>query len=356
MMNKYLLKMSGLAALVCTIHTSAWAQDDQVKVDTAVREDLDQNEIIIIPRSDKDAKLNIEIKDGKVFINGKPSPEYKDDNVTVLSRRIRNGSFNIQSDDLAFAPFPPASPFRKRGGATSAPGIAWSQSSNSRPFLGVSSQDAEDGAKITEITKGSAAEKCGLKEDDIITRIDDIKIDGPQSLSDAVRKYKPESKIVVTIKRNGKEQKINAVLGKTTTAMTMRSFNYAIPDMPDMPDAPNMGNMNFDFAPRGAYGGSGYYGSKAKLGIRAQDTEDGKGVKVLEVGDESAAQKAGVREGDVITTFNGKTIENATALSAMARAAAAQPNSPAIKLGVLREGKPMDIEVHIPKKLKTADL
>lgn len=89
------------------------------------------------------------------------------------------------------------------------------------------------------------------------------------------------------------------------------------------------------------------------MGIHAQDTEDGKGVKVLEVDDESAASKAGLKEGDIITRWDGKEVNSATDLSQIARESRAKPS---IHINVLRSGKSMDLEIKIPRKLKTADL
>jgi serine protease Do len=95
------------------------------------------------------------------------------------------------------------------------------------------------------------------------------------------------------------------------------------------------------------------YSSKPKLGIKAQDTEDGKGVKVLDVDDESAAEKAGIKEGDIITRFDGKEVNSANDLSEGARAA---KDKVSIKVNLLRDGKTQEIEIKIPKKLKTANL
>ncbi len=84
-----------------------------------------------------------------------------------------------------------------------------------------------------------------------------------------------------------------------------------------------------------------------KFGIKAQDTEEGKGVKVLDVDDESAAAKAGIKEGDIITRFDGKEINSATALAEAARAAKEKAS---VHVSILRDGKPQEIEVKVPEK------
>lgn len=50
--------------------------------------------------------------------------------------------------------------------------------------------------------------------------------------------------------------------------------------------------------------------NRPQLGIRIQDTKDGDGVKVLSVTEGSAAEKAGVKEGDLIQKINDKDIRD----------------------------------------------
>ena len=67
-----------------------------------------------------------------------------------------------------------------------------------------------------------------------------------------------------------------------------------------MQEMPDMGDMHVDpVGPR-----------PPKLGIKAQDAEDGKGVNVLEVEDSSAAFKAGLKKGDIILQFDGKAVNS----------------------------------------------
>lgn len=219
----------------------------------------------------------------------------------------------------------------------------WNYEGNSnQAFLGVSSEQAEGGpgAKVTRISDKSAAEKSGLKVGDVITRVDEIAIDGPESLSEAIHKYKPEDKVTLTIKRDGKEQKISATLGKTAGAMV---YGFNMPDnMPDLEQLAPLHGGGYSFS----FGGP-------RLGIKAQDTEDGKGVKVLDVDDESAAGKSGIKEGDIITRFDGKDVNSATELAELAQAAKGKPS---IKVSVTRDGKSQEMEIKIPKRLKTANL
>ena len=94
-------------------------------------------------------------------------------------------------------------------------------------------------------------------------------------------------------------------------------------------------------------------GGAPKLGLSVQDTDDGKGVKVIEVDDESNAEKAGIKEDDVITEVDGKAVNSADEVAKIIKDNK-DKNSVMVKL--TRNGKTQNIEVKIPRKLKTADL
>jgi serine protease Do len=341
-MKKYILKVAGIAALFLLLIGPARSQDKVEKdKDTPKPEKVDrEDEIIIRSKGDKDGKVTVEIKDGQVFINGKPVNEFIDDGLSVEVRKMHFGDHVIA--------FGPSSPFRDGGWNYKYKGDL---AEENRAFLGVSSNKATGGgAEITEVTKESAAEKIGLKKGDVILKIDETKIETPGDLIKTIRNKKPGDKVVVTYKRDGKEQKVTAELGKSDNVFYWKNF-----DMPDM-------NENFDLVvppPAGADGMGrspriySFNSRNPKIGIRAQDREDGKGVKVIDVDDDSPADKAGIKEGDIISQFDGKNISSANELAELARANGVKTP---VKIKITRAGKPMDIEVKIPKKLKTAEL
>ena len=91
-----------------------------------------------------------------------------------------------------------------------------------------------------------------------------------------------------------------------------------------------------------------------KLGIKAQDAEDGKGVNVLEVEDSSAAFKAGLKKGDIILQFDGKDVNSTNELVEQNVQEARQKST--VKVKIQRGGVTQEIEIKIPRKLKTAEL
>ncbi|MCH5599733.1 PDZ domain-containing protein [Niabella ginsengisoli] len=90
-----------------------------------------------------------------------------------------------------------------------------------------------------------------------------------------------------------------------------------------------------------------------KLGIKIQDVESGTGVKVIELEKGSDADKAGLKEGDIIKEANGNAVKNADDL--LEEKGTVEAGS-TLKLKVDRNGKSHDINVLFSKKIKTADL
>jgi putative serine protease PepD len=87
--------------------------------------------------------------------------------------------------------------------------------------LGIGVEDASaggqsaaitDGAKISQVTNGSAAANAGLKSGDVITKIDDHLITSSDSLVAIVRSYRPGDKVTVTYSRGGSTHTVRVTL------------------------------------------------------------------------------------------------------------------------------------------------
>jgi serine protease Do len=339
-MKQNFFKISGITGLILLLQIVAFSQDGSDSSKPKTDKIADNEEIIIKSKTGKDSKITLEIRDGQVTINGKPIDEFEDDDVSIKKRRNEfEGLDNLRmiaphiEQDLK-------SPFR--GGTWNIDGEpeAMIEFDSKSAFLGVTTESADKGGtEITEVVKGSAAEKTGLKKGDVITRIGDRKVDSQDDIVSALRHYKPQDKVTVTFRREGKEEKLTATLGQSDSH-SFRSFNYSMPKIKD--DSRIW-----------RYGESYTMGTRPRLGIKAQDTEDGKGVKVLDVDDDSPADKAGIKEGDIITQFDGKEVNSAQTLGTLARENRTKYE---FKVKLTRDGKEQDLEVKIPRKLKTEEL
>jgi serine protease Do len=331
-----------LFAVAFFVPVSLLAQEGKEKEkDKEIKEKKEADQIIITRKGNKDEKVVVEINGDKITVNGKPIEELKDGDVSVRRAKIRD--VWAYADELK--------------GSTVYNGNfdnfkAFGLDSN-RAMLGVTTEKSEDGqgVEINEITKESAAAKAGLKEGDIITKIGDKKIENPDQLSAAIKAHKPGDKVDVTYLRDKKEEKASAELGKYKGGF---SGNFKM-DLGDM-------NLNMDHympraqaAPRIRMNGQGYSVSSGapKLGLSVQDTDDGKGVKIIDVDDESNAQKAGLKEDDIISEVDGKTVNSADEVAKIIRES---KDKVSVMLKLQRGGKTQNIEVKIPRKLKTADL
>jgi serine protease Do len=336
-----------LAALLATFAIPALAQDDKKvekdKTEKEVKEKKEVEQIIITRNSDSKEKTVVEINGDKITVNGKPIEDLKDGDVKVhrskyktfdglngysMQRARVGGGQNFNWDNDGFNLF--------------------SDVDENRAMLGVVTEEVDGGGvKVTDITDESAAKKAGIKEGDVITKINDTKIESPDQLSEVIRKQKPGDKVTVTLLRDKKEQKLTTELGKWKGVGV---FNYAPGQFKmDMPDYRELITPKIQGVPRTSWSMSG----QPKLGLSVQDTDDGKGVKVLEVDHDSNAAKAGLKENDIITQFNDKEVNSADEVAKLVRE---NKDKVSIKLKVNRNGKTENIEVKMPRKLKTADL
>lgn len=323
------------AFLVATLFASATFAQDAPPAPPAPPKPLKEKreEIIIKKDGDKDEKMTIVVDGDNVTINGKPMNSDNIGNVKIITRKKRMGP---GSDVQSFS--------------FSHPGMEGDDAESFAPMgvnkamLGILSAKGESGAKVTEVTKESGAEKAGLKQEDIITKVGDNKVTGPKDLTEAIGKYKPNDKVEITYKRNGKEAKTTATLTENNAKKRMmmningEDFNF---NMPQDFEAPRLEGFNFDF------------NSKPRLGLQIQDLEEGKGVKVNDVDNDLPCGKAGLKEGDIITQINGKDISGVDELK---EAAKELKEGETLKLTYKRDGKSQTADVKIPKKLKTADL
>jgi serine protease Do len=389
-MRKYLLPASALPALLLFAALTGNAQEE--KTNTSIRRSDDV--IMIRPKAGTDAKVTVEIKGDQVKVNGKPLAQYKNDDVKITRRKQvtvenrlgddmqeeREDDRAMDNNDLRRRKLEREMDLRAdgRGEADAARGLAEKQRelameykklaeldamrsgsrfrngdvfppmdgsfnfapmiamNNNGAFLGVSTKKDGDGSgvSVVSVSPGSAAEKAGLKTGDVLTKINSTVVNTPEDLSKFIGEMKPETAVRITYLRDKKESQSTAVLQKRVGAMTL----------PGLEGLKNF-NMDRNF--------SFNFNAKPRLGLRAQETEDGKGLKVVGVDQGSAAEKAGLKENDLITSFDGTAVNTIDKLQELASPAMEKGN---FNIQVLRDGKNQEIAVKIPKKLKSASL
>ena len=340
-MKTAFFKSSVFTALACAlmlITVSAGAQ-------TAKNKKQKQEEIIIKKKGDKDEKMTIVIDGDKVTVNGEPLAEFKDDDIVIRKRNLFIspdgedwGTRDFRTPRQPFPPMPPRAWGFSGGDAMG--------STEPRAMLGVYTEKDEKGAKINQVMDDSPAEKAGLSKGDIITKAGEKDIADPSSLADAIGDLKPGDEVQIQYLRDNKQKKVKITLGEHKSSA--RTFHYNAPSFND--------DMIKEFKFRGPQNWQGdwdMFNSKPQLGIRIQDTEESNGVKVVDVNEASAAEKSGIKKDDIITSIDGTEIKNAD--DAKKKMADIKDKS-SYPVKVLRNNETVNIDVKIPRKLKTTDL
>lgn len=295
-----------------------------------------------INKNDGDVKL--EIKNGEIYIDGKKVTETeisKGKDGKVIQKRIIINGKELSEEEME--------------GFEASPGFLFNYDENDKkPMLGVSTKESNnnDGALVESVVPNSPAQKIGLQKGDIITRVNDRNIYAPKDLVEAIAAFKPGNEIEVTYERDHKFLTKNVVLKGRNDVSTFRGsmpFNEDI--FRQFGDGENPFLMNpYKNNP---YLNNPYLNDNPKIGVSVEDMSEGKGVNVLEVSENSAAQKAGIQKGDIISTFNSKDISNVDELLNAIADAKDKKNVP---IEIIRSGVKRQITLTIPKNLKKRDL
>ncbi len=244
-------------------------------------------------------------------------------------------------------------------------------------FLGVGLAELDGdarGAKVQSVESGSAAEKAGLKEGDVIVRIDGEAVRSAAQLSRLVGETPAGRSVAIEVTRGGASQKLTATLAERRMHVFdgrdfpgMGQFRFELPEPPEPPEAPSAPgaprppraphawSWNFGEGGDFLYGLPGLGGPR-KLGLEyiemgeqlaaAYKLSGKSGVLVTAVDADGPAAKAGVKAGDVILKFDAKTIGGDSDLrDAVAGAEAGKE----VALTVQREGRALDLKATLAR-------
>ena len=298
----------GCAAIVFLFAAvNATAQESQKKSES--------NAIIIQKNGTDKGSFSIEINGDEVMVNGKPYQ--KSDGGPIIKRKVIINGKTVEDYDSE------------------------NEKVDSIAFLGVITETDNKGVKINSVSDESAAANAGLKEGDIITKIDDKKIENPSELSDAVTSYQPKDEVTITYIRNGKTKSTKAILKSKPVKRNADndaglSFNF-----PGLEDLDGI-KLNLNEFPK-----------KEKLGIKIQDTEEENGVKIIGIADSSLAMKSGLKINDLLFEIDGQKVSNTDDARQLLQQSEEKSS---YQLHINRKGEDLMIEVRMTKKLKTADL
>jgi S1-C subfamily serine protease len=150
-----------------------------------------------------------------------------------------------------------------------------------RGYLGISAKDNDEDVKGSpvKVSKNKSAARAGLKSGDIITRLDDTDIDDFEDISDFMDETKPGQVVKVTFLRNGTSTTVDVTLGS--------NYDFTNYDM----EWSNNSNKGF-------------------LGVSPKGNDDEIKGAPVDIIKNSAAEKAGMRNGDIIVRLDDVSIDD----------------------------------------------
>ena len=212
---------------------------------------------------------------------------------------------------------------------------------------------AERGVVVAGVTKDSPAAKAALKEKDVITEVNGQRVEGAAQFRRMIHEIPAGRAAQLTVWRDGRAQTLRATLGKAEErhdkwmGATPGTFAFRMPEVqiPEMPSIDLGGEMGM------------LAGGRPRLGIDAEDiggqlgsffgAPDGEGILVRSVNSGSPAEKAGMKAGDVITSFNGERVRS---LGDLRQKLAPQNDAKTAKIGVLRNRIEVTLSVELPER------
>jgi PDZ domain len=269
--------------------------------------------------------------------------------------------------------------------------VARAADSNDTTWLGVYTQsisdelreglnyDGDGGVLVNRVVPGSPAADAGLRKGDVILSVNSRSVESPDELAEIVRSANAGQRVAIQIVRDGDKRTLNARLGSRSDSGDNFNnndndnnndnnnnndndndgdFNTPVPppgphgDMPEAPRspraprAPRVERFNGNVMPMTPEGpamqmfqGMG----RGRLGVRIETltpelgeyfgVPNGHGVVIMSVVDGSAAEKAGLKAGDVITRVDATSVDEADDLIN-----ALQSKEGHVSLTVLRKG------------------
>ena len=220
-----------------------------------------------------------------------------------------------------------------------------------RGFLGVSVKDVDkkfrkkfdlerkEGVQITHVTEDSPADFADLEYNDIILEVNGSKLKSPTHLTRLIRKQKPGDKIALLVIHDGKEKKMNVELAEYDDDKDHNVLSFF-----------STGDHAFAYA----------FGKRPYLGVYLQqlnedlaeyfkvDEEDG--VLITEVEEESPAEDAGIKPGDILTEIDNERVESPEDAMDILRDFEAGDE---VEIGVLRSGSKKKFSVELDEPSST---
>jgi serine protease Do len=176
----------------------------------------------------------------------------------------------------------------------------------------------ERGVEVSSLAEEGPAAKAGMKQGDVVLEFNGQPVEGTAQFQRLVRETPVGRQVKITVWRAGAAQTLTATVGEnkqTVIGPGDGSWNF---NMPEMPPMPNIEVPRFQM-----------YSQNPMLGIVGESlgqedqlaeffgVQDGVLVRSVKKG--SAAEKAGIKAGDVITKVDDSKVTSSTEITRVLR-------------------------------------
>jgi predicted metalloprotease with PDZ domain len=187
------------------------------------------------------------------------------------------------------------------------------------------------GLLITHVVENSPADDANLKEEDVILEFDRKAVEKADEFVRLVRNTPPDKKVKIKLIRAGETREVEVIIGERKTRRSGYGYTFGRGD-----------DRNFILFGR------------PRLGVQVQKLNkdlatyfkvaENSGVLVLEVHEETPAEKAGLKAGDVITKIGD---EKVTGPDDLIEALQDYEESDVVTIEYVRQGKTAKVEVEL---------
>ena len=209
----------------------------------------------------------------------------------------------------------------------------------------------ERGVEISSIEADGPAAKAGLQQGDVVLEFNGQPVEGLTQFRRMVQETPAGRQVKLGVWRNGAMQNIAATVGerKNTGPMVIGpdggSWNFSMPNMPNVPNMPEMPNIEIPRMMISRSSTLGIMGESLRQEVQFAEffgVQDG--VLVRSVTKGSAADKAGIKAGDVITKVDDSSVSTSSDITRILRG---ERGKKTINVTVVRNKKEMPLTVTI---------
>jgi|WetSurMetagenome_2_1015567.scaffolds.fasta_scaffold25673_1 predicted metalloprotease with PDZ domain len=154
---------------------------------------------------------------------------------------------------------------------------------------------SEEGAFVVKVFENSPADSAGIQEGDVIIEFNEKKLFDSNDLAKIVCRTLPETKVSIMFIRNGEKKTVHVLVGKKKEPRQW-TFGEILP-MPDLHVFTGYHILGLHLLTLNEQLGE-YFGAPQNEGVLIEEVER-----------KSAAEKAGLKAGDIIIRVGNKTID-----------------------------------------------